>query len=386
MVHTFRLTDTVDSLEIPEWEITSAALDIATPHPFSVRKRTLHGGRQEGSTLIEVTAGDFAVVLSPTRGMGVMSARCGQTVHGWSSPVDEVVHPAFMRLGERGGLGWLEGFNELMVRCGYEWNGHPAREGERVFTLHGRAGNIPASRVTVEIESEAPHRIRVKGLLKEKAFKFVDFEVETCLTVTPGQSGFAIDDRLTNRGDYDKPYQALYHTNFGRPLLEEGARIVAPFKRVAPFNERAKQGLAAWDTYLGPTRDFDEEVFACEMLAGADHRTLAALVNKAGDAGVAVRFDVRGLPVFTLWKNTDTEKQGYVTGLEPGTSYPYARPVQEKLKRLPTLAAGASVDFAMAVEFLSTKAAVDAVAAESAAIAAGRSPTVKSKPVFAPKA
>ena len=30
-----------------------------------------------------------------------------------------------MNLESRGGLGWLDGFNELVVRCGYEWTGHP---------------------------------------------------------------------------------------------------------------------------------------------------------------------------------------------------------------------------------------------------------------------
>jgi hypothetical protein len=44
---------------------------------------------------------------------------------GWDSPVKEVVHPQFINLQSRGGLGWLEGFNEWMVRCGLEWAGHP---------------------------------------------------------------------------------------------------------------------------------------------------------------------------------------------------------------------------------------------------------------------
>jgi hypothetical protein len=28
----------------------------------------------------------------------------------------------------RGGPGWLEGFNELVTRCGYEWVGHPGMD------------------------------------------------------------------------------------------------------------------------------------------------------------------------------------------------------------------------------------------------------------------
>ncbi|WP_163613872.1 DUF4432 family protein, partial [Klebsiella variicola] len=64
---------------------------------------------------------------------------------GWDSPVKEVVNPAFINLESRNGLGWLEGFNEMMVRCGYEWTGHPVTEGGQIYTLHGKAGNTPAS-------------------------------------------------------------------------------------------------------------------------------------------------------------------------------------------------------------------------------------------------
>ncbi len=64
---------------------------------------------------------------------------------GWDSPVKEVVNPAFINLESRNGLGWLEGFNEMMVRCGYEWTGHPVTADGQIYTLHGKAGNTPAS-------------------------------------------------------------------------------------------------------------------------------------------------------------------------------------------------------------------------------------------------
>ena len=44
------------------------------------------------------------------------------------SPVKEVVHPSHIDLESRGGLGWLEGFNEWMVRCGLEFAGHPGTD------------------------------------------------------------------------------------------------------------------------------------------------------------------------------------------------------------------------------------------------------------------
>ena len=57
-------------------------------------------------------------------------------------------------VGGRGGLGWLEGFNELVTRCGYEWVGHPGVDNGEPLSLHGRISNIPASRVVLTIDAD----------------------------------------------------------------------------------------------------------------------------------------------------------------------------------------------------------------------------------------
>ena len=46
----------------------------------------------------------------------------------WQSPVQETINPAHMNLTARGGLGWLEGFNEFMCRCGMENIGQPGKD------------------------------------------------------------------------------------------------------------------------------------------------------------------------------------------------------------------------------------------------------------------
>ena len=72
-------------------------------------------------------------------------------------------------------------------------------------------------------------------------------------------------------------------------------------------------------------------VFNLVPYSDADGNALAVLNNKAGNAGVAVGYNTRQLPVLTLWKNTDTRAQGYVTGIEPGTSYAYSTKYQRPL-------------------------------------------------------
>ena len=170
----FVLTDVAQGIEVENWQISNETLGIAAP--FTVSKTTLHGGRQEGSTLVTIDTGYLQLVIVPTRGMGLFKAVSGDVTMAWKSPVEEIVHPSFINLAERGGLGWLDGFNEMLARCGYEWAGHPCTENGRTYTLHGRAQNIPASTVIVSIEAKAPHRITVKGLVKEKTFKFSNLE------------------------------------------------------------------------------------------------------------------------------------------------------------------------------------------------------------------
>ena len=132
---------------------------------WSITKQTLHGGKQEGVDLITVDNGKIRFSVIPTRGMGVLQASMEDVVLGWDSPVKEVVHPQFIRLEDRGGLGWLEGFNEWMVRCGLEGNGHPGTdrfinnvgdEATMDLTLHGKIANIPASEVEVVIDRHPP--------------------------------------------------------------------------------------------------------------------------------------------------------------------------------------------------------------------------------------
>ena len=55
------------------------------------------------------------------------------------SPVRGPVHPSFVPLFDPSGLGWLEGFDELLCRCGLESNGAPD------FDEHRQAA-LPAAR------------------------------------------------------------------------------------------------------------------------------------------------------------------------------------------------------------------------------------------------
>ncbi|PXF33056.1 hypothetical protein WH50_00545 [Pokkaliibacter plantistimulans] len=338
------LLDSALSLDVGDWSVEGAQLGLPEV-PVKISKHRLHGGKQQGVDLLTLENGEMQISLIPTRGMSIYEVRCDGYRLGWQSPVKEVVNPAFINAEQRGGKGWLDGFNEMLVRCGFEWAGHPCEEDGVLYTLHGRAANLPASRVTVEIDLAPPYAIRVVALVRESTFKCCDLELQTTLTLEPGSRDFHIHDRLTNLGDYNQPFQLIYHGNYSSPFLEQDAQFLAPVKRVTPFNQRACEGLAQWHCYAGPTAGFDEEVFLLECYADEQHRTLALVHNAAADLGVSLAYRTDQLPYLTLWKNTDTVRQGYVTGVEPGTCYPYPRPFEREQGRLAVLATGASREF-----------------------------------------
>ncbi|KMV35317.1 MULTISPECIES: aldose 1-epimerase family protein [Franconibacter] len=378
---TWVLTNAEKGTDKGDWRITSQQLNLKGA-PFSIEQKVLHGGKQEGSKIITLASENgLTIVLSPTRGMNLLHAQGFGVRLGWDSPVKEVVNPAFINLESRNGLGWLEGFNEMMVRCGYEWTGHPTTADGQLYTLHGKAGNTPASRVEVEVSESAPYEIRIRGLIKESTFKKADLQTMTELRYVPGSNSFSLHDVLTNHADYPHDYQIIYHSNFGKPILEEGARFIAPLANVSPFNDYAKGGMKAWNTYSAPTKDFDEMVFNLTPLADANQQTLAAVINKAGDKGAAIGFNVSQLPVLTMWKNTDTEKQGYVTGIEPGTSYAYPVTIEREQKRVKQLAPGASTQFDLTYTLLHSSEQVADVEKQVAAIQGDKQTQASDTPI-----
>jgi hypothetical protein len=299
------------------------------------------------------------------------------------------VHPSFINLSARGGLGWLEGLNEWMVRCGLESNGHPGTdkipnadgtETALDLTLHGKIGNIPASEVELLVDPAPPHRIRLRGKVAERMFYGPKLEVLTEISTEPGSLSFQISDTITNRGPAPQEFEILYHGNYGSPLLEEGAKLVAPLSRVVPFNDHAAKFVQSYDTFAKPELGFPEQVYCMFPIADAAGRTETVLHNKAADRGVSMRFSVKELPFLTLWKNTAAEAEGYVTGIEPGTNFPNNRRIERKHGRVPKLDPGASRSATLDFTLLTGPADVGAATRRVAVLQGNTKPQLETKP------
>ncbi len=356
---------------------------------WSVKKRTLHGGRQEGVELITINNGVMQIVVIPTRGMSIYEVRNKDLRLGWNSPVEGIVHPSFINLESRGGLGWLEGFNEWMVRCGLEFAGHPGTDefvnntGDKAsmdLTLHGKIGNIPASEVEVFVDSEAPHRIRVRGVVYEKFFYGPKLKLIAELSVIPGEDTFRIDDTVTNLGTFDQEFQMIYHTNFGAPLLGKGAKLHTALKKIAPMNEHAGKSIDTYEIYEGPTRGFIEQVYLIDPIADKKGITGAVLENARGNRAASMQWSTKQLPYLTVWKNTAAVEDGYVTGIEPATGYPYNRKVERAAGRVPKLEPGKTRRFTLDFGLHSGEAAVKTAIKKIKSLQGTQKIDVQSKP------
>jgi hypothetical protein len=377
-VHT--LTDVQRDIWIEAFHVGPAELGVPGPISWSVRKRTLRGGPRDGVDLIDVDNGALRFSVLPTRGMGLWRGSYRSIELGWQAPVVGPVHPKFVDQSARGGLGWLTGFDEWLCRCGLAWMGPPGDDNGFPLTLHGRIANTPAHRVEVAVGKKPPHPITVFGQVEEGGLFYPHFRLTTTYTTEPGSHRLTVHDVVENRSGQPAEMQLLYHCNNGPPLLEAGGRVRLPVREVTPMTAWAAEGIDTWDTCAGPVTGFAEQVYACVPAADERGRTLAVLHDAAGGRGLALRWDVRALPCLTVWKNTAAVADGYVTGLEPATSFPRFRALERAAGRVPTLLPGGRWEATWSIEVFDTPETVAAACAEVEAVQATTKPVIHRKP------
>ena len=355
------LTDTERNLWYGSWALDELALPLRTGSAWHVRKTTLKGGLQDGVDLIRVDNGALSFYIVPTRGMGIWKGVYKGIPLGWDSPVRDPVHPGFVDLNDRGGLGWLKGFNEWIVRCGLESNGGPCKDtivdnngnrSEVALTLHGKVANIPARFVEVRVELSPPHRITVLGIVEESMMFGPSLRLTSAITTSLGSNMLTIQDEVTNLNRTPAELELLYHCNYGPPILEKGSSLVAPFKAVYPRDAVAREEIKAHNRFSGPVRGFVEQCYSYQLAGKRESgETCVLLKNREGNLGSSLQFSLKQMPCFTLWKNTAPIEDGYVTGLEPATNYPNPKWFERQQGRVVSLEGGETrrMDLTLAV-------------------------------------
>lgn len=342
-------------------DVASTGINLSD-QPWKVELTRFIGGPSDGIDLLLLDNGHLQLFVIPTRGMGIWKAECGTLPLKWDSPVRFPVHPALVDQSRRGGIGWLDGFNEAVCRCGLAWHGAPGTDvrrdehgtviSEQFLPLHGRIANLPAHHVSVQIEDSG--QISVTGIVDETSVFGEQLRLTSVLTTQAGSSEFSIHDTVSNIGGAESEVELLYHCNFGTPLLGAGSSFHTAATRVAPRDERAAEGVAEWESFLGPTPGYAEQVYFIKPVSSSARETLAVLSSPDGETGLGVRFDTSTLPWLTLWKNTQAAEDGYCCGIEPGGSLPNNRSFERDQGRVVTLGPGESREYRLKFEIAET--------------------------------
>src|SRR2546429_443512 len=103
------LTDVLNDVWLDSFAAGNDSLRLATPHDWSMRKRTLRGGLRDGVDLIEVHNGALSYSIVPTRGMGLWRGEYRGNYLGWRAPVLGPGHPKLVHQDERGRVGCVGG-------------------------------------------------------------------------------------------------------------------------------------------------------------------------------------------------------------------------------------------------------------------------------------
>ncbi len=359
------ITDSSTSFSASDFCIPGS--EFGFPDEGYCRKVTLHGGRQEGVEMLEISNGLLSLRVCPTRGMGIIDGKFGSHFIGWKSPVREIVHPQYIHLLEMGGRGCHYGFNEFLNRCGIEWSGAMGDDEiinnmgnkTRIFLpLHGKVGWTPACRVVVICRDDT---LILQGDIPEQIVFGVNYLLRTNLVLEKGKAQIRIEDTLYNLGDTEGEYEMLYHTNFGPPFLEAGSSFIGTFDKLVPRDVFAERGVQNLATFPGPTPGFIEQVF---LLRGKpDNQGFAHqfLVNAKHDLAAMVSYKVDTLPFSILWKRCTGSRDGYVVGFNPCSDLPNPRKIEREGGRVVTIKPDEQVTFMHWIEFFEGTEPVSAI-------------------------
>lgn len=346
------LTDLSSELSVERFHLdSSSGIRLAGSDSWSIDKRTLRGGVSDGVDVVSINNGALSFDVLPTRGFGLWRGQYQGLPLGWQSPVQFPVHPKFVNQAAHNGCGWLTGFNEWICRCGLSSLGRPGFDSHdnSHLTLHGEIANIPAHFVAVQVRDNEQGVLSLRGIVDEARLFGPRLRLETTIETVAGSNELTITDCITNLGSQPAEMQLLFHSNFGLPLWGSNSQVVASTSEIFPFDQEAASAIDNWSMLQSPTSGYAEKSYFLKLVGDQANNTSVLLRNVQGDQGVSLSFNLSELPCFTVWKNCVGETDGYVTGLEPGTSYPNHRSVERERGRVIHLSPGANYQASLQV-------------------------------------
>ena len=164
------------------------------------------------------------------------------------------------------------------------------------------------------IRAEANEKeILVEAVIRNTALFGKNLVLRRRIYSAIGSESLRLEDTLVNEGYRTENYCVLYHVNFGYPLLDEGARIVADVAKCDPRTDWARENVA---TVCEITEPLPEQKETCYFLTFNQPRI--SLVNEKLGKSVTLSYSGDTLPHFVEWKSMACGT--YALGFEPTTT------------------------------------------------------------------
>ena len=327
-------------------------------------------GPERGVRVLEMRNGaGIGCRIALDRGFDLLMAEYRGIPIGWRSPTG-ARHPGLASVEEGRGWGFLRSFTGLLATCGLDHALAPATSSAARYIypgfdavdygLHGRVSQTPARLLGYGRRWDGDRCwLWAEGVVEQAAVFGEYLALIRRIELPVGGTEISIEDRVENRGFRPTPHMLLYHFNFGWPLLDEGAELLAPIRAIVhAVHEPAAQ--ATGYRIQGPPRaDFREQVYQHDVAAGADGMASALLLNpKLGDGGLGVRldYDRNALPCLIEWQCLQSGL--YVLGIEPSTNHVLGRRFAEERGELIELQHGESRRYRTRLSVLDGAAAI----------------------------
>ncbi len=301
----------------------------------------------------------LALTVAADRGLDIPYSSFNGVSLGFAS-VTGMRSPALYQ--EDGALGFLKQFYAgLLTTCGITYSGAACEDEGQKLGLHGPFNNTPAQGVCAESFYDGDEKkLRFAGSVRESSVFGANMLLHREMIVETERNIIRVKDVVENQGFAEQPVMMVYHINFGYPLLDDGARVYANSKKVAPRDDIAKANFHKYNLIEEPGVGRPEE---CFFHTEPEGEAFAMLHNPKLGIAAIVRYDAEVLPLLCQWKCMHAGD--YALGLEPTTAGVMGRAAARAAGDLPMLAAGASREFNFSIEVTDDPAVIDSFKAKS---------------------
>ena len=317
---------------------------------------------------------DFSVLVDRSMDIGRFDYRgvpfAWQSGTGFRSPAG--LDP----MGDAG-AGFLRGFSGLLCTCGFDHVRQPDRgpadhfdlplRKEIAYPMHGRGSFQPARLNGYGERWDGDECVLwCEGTVGQVQVMGEYLTMTRRIEVAVGSTHVRIVDTVSNRGFARTPHMLLYHINVGWPVLDEGARFVAPVRATFSANMPRESQQAGYRTQIGPVPRFVQQVFDHDAVPDAAGRVPVALINDQRSLGFVVDYDARRFICLQQWQAFGDGIYGF--GIEPATTHWGSRADAERRGEIVWLEQGQSTQYESVLDVLDGAAAIAAFDARVAAI------------------